>query len=155
MKNSSSLSHVCLFDCFYITLFSTIFKCQSPWPVFQGSPVLAALPHKQLTASSHEWSVTCVNRSFFPILEAFLYESRSVSQCHQWNLENSPQAKKINLVFRATVLKTLGRAGAFLLAHLSTKCSGWAIVTGLCPSSVVVRRPSCVVRRPSCVNFFT
>jgi len=28
----------------------------------------------------------------------------------------------------------------FFLAHLSTKCSGWAIVTGL---------------RPSCVNFFT
>jgi len=41
------------------------------------------------------------------------------------------------------------------LAHLSTKCSGWAIVTGLCPSSVVVRRPSCVVRCASCVNFFT
>jgi len=33
------------------------------------------------------------------------------------------------------------------LAHLSTKCSWWAIVTGLCLS--------CVVRRPSCVNFFT
>jgi len=27
------------------------------------------------------------------------------------------------------------------LAHLSTKCSGWAIVTGLCPS-FVVRQPS-------------
>ena len=37
------------------------------------------------------------------------------------------------------------------LAHLSTKCSGWAIVIGLCPSSVVVRRPSCVVRRASSV----
>jgi len=37
------------------------------------------------------------------------------------------------------------------LAHLSTKCSWWAIVTGLCPSSVVVRRPSCVVRRASSV----
>jgi len=37
------------------------------------------------------------------------------------------------------------------LAHLSTKCSGWAIVTGLCPSSVVVRRPPCVVRCASCV----
>ena len=34
------------------------------------------------------------------------------------------------------------------LAHLSTKCSGWAIVIGLCPSSVVVRRASSVVRRP-------
>ena len=34
------------------------------------------------------------------------------------------------------------------LVHLSTKCSWWAIVTGLCPSSVVVRRSSCV-------NFFT
>ena len=33
------------------------------------------------------------------------------------------------------------------LAHLSTKCSGCAIVTGLCPSSVVVIRPSCVVRQ--------
>ena len=35
--------------------------------------------------------------------------------------------------------------GFFFLAHLSTK---WAIVTGLCPSS-------CVVRRASSVNFFT
>jgi len=40
------------------------------------------------------------------------------------------------------------------LAHLSTKCSGWAIVTGLCPSCVV-RRPASFVRRPSSVNFFT
>ena len=30
-----------------------------------------------------------------------------------------------------------------LLAQLSTKCSGWAIVTSLCLLSVVVRRPSC------------
>ena len=29
-----------------------------------------------------------------------------------------------------------------LLAHLSTKCSWWAIVVIGCPSSVVVRRPS-------------
>ena len=36
----------------------------------------------------------------------------------------------------------------FFLAHLSTKWSGWAIVTGLCPSSCVVRRASSVVRRP-------
>ena len=35
--------------------------------------------------------------------------------------------------------------GALLLAHLSTKCSWWAIVVSSCPSSVVVRRPSCVV----------
>ena len=33
-----------------------------------------------------------------------------------------------------------------LLAHLSTKCSWWAIVISQCPSSVV-RRASCVVRR--------
>ena len=30
------------------------------------------------------------------------------------------------------------------LAHLSTKCSGQAIVIGLCPSSVVVCRAVCV-----------
>jgi len=40
-------------------------------------------------------------------------------------------------------LKTIHHT-AFLsfcfLAHLSTKCSGWAIVIGLCPSSVVVRK---------------
>jgi len=30
------------------------------------------------------------------------------------------------------------------LAHLSTMCSWWAIVTGLCPSCVVVRRASSV-----------
>jgi len=48
-------------------------------------------------------------------------------------------------------------AGAFFslfllsfLAHLSTKCSGWAIVTSLCPSSVVVRRAASVVRRAAC-----
>ena len=40
------------------------------------------------------------------------------------------------------------------LAHLSTKCSGWAIVTGLCPSSVVVRRPSCV-RKLFYLNIFS
>jgi len=42
----------------------------------------------------------------------------------------------------------------YFLAHLSTKCSGWAIVTGLCLSSVVVRLPSYVVRHSSSVNFF-
>ena len=59
------------------------------------------------------------------------------------------------------------------LAHLSTMCSGWAIVTGLCPSLCVVRQlfsspkhkvlrvSYCdrslpvVVLRPSCVNIFT
>jgi len=41
------------------------------------------------------------------------------------------------------------------LAHLSTKCSGWAIVTGLCPSSVIVRRPSCVVRKLFYLNIFS
>ena len=35
-----------------------------------------------------------------------------------------------------------------LSAHLSTKCSWWAIVVSQFPSSVV-RRPSCVVHRPS------
>jgi len=34
-----------------------------------------------------------------------------------------------------------------LLAHLSTKCSWWAIVVSGCPSSVVVRRASSVVRQ--------
>ena len=41
-----------------------------------------------------------------------------------------------------------------LLAHLSTKCSWWAIVVSGCPSSVVVRRASSVVRRPSSVNIW-
>ena len=48
-----------------------------------------------------------------------------------------------------------GPVFSFLLAHLSTKCSWWAIVVSGCPSSVVVRRrPSCVVRRPSSVNIW-
>jgi len=34
-------------------------------------------------------------------------------------------------------------------------CSGWAIVIGLCPSSVVVRRPSCVVRKLFYLNIFS
>jgi len=42
-----------------------------------------------------------------------------------------------------------------ILAHLSTKCSGWAIVTGLCPSSCVVRRPSCVVRQLFYLNILS
>jgi len=33
------------------------------------------------------------------------------------------------------------------LAHLSTKCSWWAIVVSGCPASVVVRRASSVVRQ--------
>ena len=41
------------------------------------------------------------------------------------------------------------------LAHLSTKCSGWAIVTGLCPSSVVVLRASSVVRKLFYLNIFS
>ena len=41
------------------------------------------------------------------------------------------------------------------LAHLSTKCSWWAIVVSGCPSSVVVRRPSCVVRRASTFDVYT
>jgi len=41
------------------------------------------------------------------------------------------------------------------LAHLSTKCSWWAIVTGLCPSSVVVRRASPVVRKRFYLNIFS
>jgi len=41
------------------------------------------------------------------------------------------------------------------LAHLSTKCSWWAIVVSGCPSSVVVRRASCVVRRVSTFNVYT
>ena len=43
----------------------------------------------------------------------------------------------------------------FFLAHLSTKCSWWAIVTGLCPSSCVGRRASCVVRKLFYLNIFS
>jgi len=41
------------------------------------------------------------------------------------------------------------------LAHLSTKCSWWAIVTRLCPLCVVVRRPSCVVRKLVYLNILS
>jgi len=44
--------------------------------------------------------------------------------------------------------KLPGNKHPAFLDHLSTKCSWWAIVTGLCSSSVVRRRPLCV-------NFFT
>ena len=47
-----------------------------------------------------------------------------------------------------TITQQCWLLGRLFLAHLSTKCSGWAIVIGLCPSS-------CVVRRASYVNFFT
>jgi len=40
------------------------------------------------------------------------------------------------------------------LAHLSTKCSGWVIVTGLCPSCVVCCA-SCVVRKLFYLNIFS
>jgi len=42
-----------------------------------------------------------------------------------------------------------------LLAHLSTKCSWWAVVVSGCPSSVVVCRASSVVHRPSKFDVFT
>ena len=53
-----------------------------------------------------------------------------------------------------------GKSRCLFLAHLSTKCSWWAIVTGLCPSSVVVRRASsvvraCVVRKLFYLNIFS
>ena len=41
------------------------------------------------------------------------------------------------------------------LAHLSTKCSWWAIVTGLCPSSCVSRHAACVVRKLFYLNIFS
>ena len=41
------------------------------------------------------------------------------------------------------------------LAHLSTKCSWWAIVVSGCPSSSVVRRASSVVRRASTFDVYT
>jgi len=44
---------------------------------------------------------------------------------------------------------------SILLAHLSTKCSWWAIVVSSCPSSVVVRRASCVVCRASTFDVYT
>jgi len=44
---------------------------------------------------------------------------------------------------------------SFLLAHLSTKCSWWAIVVSGCPSSVVVCRASSVERRPSTFDVYT
>ena len=46
------------------------------------------------------------------------------------------------------------RQTAAFLAHLSTKCSWWAIVVSGCPSSVVMCRASCVVRRASSVNIW-
>ena len=44
---------------------------------------------------------------------------------------------------------------ACFLAHLSTKCSGWAIVIGLCPLSSIVRRASSVVRKLFYLNTFS
>jgi len=41
------------------------------------------------------------------------------------------------------------------LAHLSTKCSGWAIVTCLCPSFVVKCRLPCVFRKLFYLNIFS
>jgi len=74
---------------------------------------------------------------------------------NQWGLRPmvTPSAAPILKSWIRPCVYIFGLKSAFL-AHLSTKCSGWAIVIGLCPSSVVVRRPSCVVRRASSVNFF-
>jgi len=59
--------------------------------------------------------------------------------------------KVVQMVLIGRISRSRGQKAGFqnaFLAHLSTKCSVWAILIGLCPSSVVVRRPSCVVRRP-------
>ena len=62
------------------------------------------------------------------------------------------------LLFYPTIpenlLILLWKIAVLFLAHLSTKCSWWAIVVSGCPSSVVVRRATCVVRRPSSVNIW-
>jgi len=52
-------------------------------------------------------------------------------------------------------LKMRPDQGQLFLAHLSTKCSWWAIVVSGCPSSVVVRQPSSVVCRPSTFDVYT
>ena len=57
----------------------------------------------------------------------------------------NPVVTKSHFEFFCIFKKILVHINRFLFfAHLSTKCSWWAIVTGLCPSSIVVRRPSCV-----------
>jgi len=62
---------------------------------------------------------------------------------------SSPEHKVLRVSYCDRTLSVVVRraSSVIFLAHLSTKCSGWAIVIGLCPSSVVVRRASCVVRR--------
>ena len=66
--------------------------------------------------------------------------------CTKHRKHNKTRSPRCNTHMKSNILEFL----FVLLAHLSTKCSGWAIVTGLCPSSVV-RRPSSVVRRASSV----
>jgi len=70
-----------------------------------------------------------------------------------------PSCKSVNPLQRSYLnleRTNLKRTHFFpFLAHLSTKCSWWAIVVSGCPSSVVVRRPSCVVRRPSTFDVYT
>jgi len=65
-------------------------------------------------------------------------------------LFSSPEHKVLRVSYCDRSLSVVRRRASCVnfLAHLSTKCSGWAIVIGLCPSLSVVRRPSCV-------NFFT
>jgi len=63
-------------------------------------------------------------------------------------------AEKVWSFLLSTVFSKPPLSHSFL-AHLSTKCSGWAIVTGLCPSSVVVRRALSVVHKLFYLNIFS
>jgi len=63
---------------------------------------------------------------------------------------------KLLIEIKITIALTICKlAVSVFLAHLSTKCSWWAIVVSGCPSSVVVRRATCVVLRPSTFDVYT
>ena len=91
--------------------------------------------------SHHNGQLTASVSLVLIYAKIYCCNTHNIHSCTMFNTENG----LISIII-LTVQKWL--VGYLFLAHLSTKCLGWAIVTGLCPSSVVVRRPSCVVRRP-------
>jgi len=89
------------------------------------------------------WHIALLTNGFF-----FLFFSSPEHKVLTW-----AQSAQGELLWPAFVRRRASSVN--FLAHLSTKCSGWAIVTGLCPSSCVVRRASCGVRQLFYLNIFS
>ena len=71
---------------------------------------------------------------------------------HCWQIKVGFSRRQFFTEIKSNVLAGTDNCQYKIMWYIMFKAfSGWAIVIGLCPSSVVVRRPSSVVRRASSV----